>query len=201
MHHSNTSHVLVYRFPGEPGKGEKRIQIHLMFLFIWEAETIKRIADNSNTSHVLVYLSPVVPIFLPSFLIQIHLMFLFIVHPAIDLTLVKNHSNTSHVLVYLQETGQQALVFKHSNTSHVLVYQSFSSSSGIGKEHSNTSHVLVYPTYLRPSVIYYTPTGPIKQAFSEILPAVLLKYYLCLHLSLKPRSSKPFPTFHPQITW
>ncbi len=55
-------------------------------------------------------------------IIQIHLMFLFIVCLLI-INLRDMDSNTSHVLIYQEKEKEDLHKPKHSNTSHVLIYR------------------------------------------------------------------------------
>ena len=96
---------------------------------------------DSNTSHVIVYHAKVPGA--AKYLIQIHLMLLFIYVkeknfskqakfkyiscyclsvPMLPFSCTYRYSNTSHVIVYLDRHNTWLLSVQHSNTSHVIVY-------------------------------------------------------------------------------
>ena len=98
---SNTSHVIVYHH---------HESVHMLLL------------KYSNTSHVIVYPSSV-DIPRPMYLIQIHLMLLFI-RSAPD-SYISSHFIQIHLmLLFIAEVGFNKLQLQvNSNTSHVIVYR------------------------------------------------------------------------------
>ena len=84
-----------------------------------------------------------------SYVISIHLMFLFIsktqkMHMNFSL-----HFNTSNVFVYLLKTPSLTLIQQNFNTSNVFVYQCESIHNDRTIQHFNTSNVFVYRMYRR----------------------------------------------------
>ena len=98
-----------------------RIQIHLMFLFIHCFVDFRGRLNYSNTSHVLIYRGN---LFLSSLavIIQIHLMFLFILGEFRRYYI--NKLIQIHLMfLFINFYGQDVYEKSNSNTSHVLIYQ------------------------------------------------------------------------------
>ncbi len=99
--------------------------------------------SNSNTSHVLIYLNGISTLaFL--YLIQIHLMFLFISKSATDTHYT--HPIQIHLMFLFIDIASLGVwqLSSNSNTSHVLIYRPVVVGVPETQRHSNTSHVLIY---------------------------------------------------------